>query len=126
VHGMHPITRVAARDAEFAGVQLKGDRLALPTGGANHDPREFARGDQVDFTRSNASHHLTFGAGIHRCLDAPMAAMEMRVALEEFHRVIPGYELAPTGVEFVSGRSKTIPQFVPLTFTRELAGVPVG
>src|SRR5262249_20230666 len=95
------------------------DRLALPTGGANHDQREFPHGDAVDFARPNLSHHLTFGAGIHRCLGAPLATMEMRVALEEFHRVIPGYDLGPDGAEFVSGRSKTIPQTVPLRFTRK-------
>jgi len=121
-HGFHHITRVASRDVEFGGVQMKkGDLLVLPTGGANHDPQEFATPDNVDFGRSNASHHLSFGAGIHRCLGAPLARLMMRIALEEFHKVIPDYSLAPEGVAYVSGRSKTIPETVHLKFDRVVA-----
>jgi cytochrome P450 len=60
---------------------------------------------------------LTFGRGIHRCLGVPLAT-QLPIALEEFHRVIAGYWVAELGVEFVSGRSKTIPQQVLLRFDR--------
>jgi cytochrome P450 len=65
---------------------------------------------------------VTLGGGIHRCLGAPLATLQLRIALEEFHRVIPDYEMAPAGVEFVKRRSKTIPQFVPLQFTGKVTG----
>ncbi|MFE9327629.1 cytochrome P450 [Nocardia sp. NPDC052278] len=116
-HGFHHITRQVSRDTEFAGVRMRaGDLVLLPTGGANHDPREFTDPTEVNFDRK-ATHHLTFGNGIHRCIGAPLATLELRVALEEFHRFVPEYSIAPgQQVEYLSGQSKTIAHCVPLVF----------
>ena len=39
--------------------------------------------------------HLSFGGGIHRCLGSHLARRELRLVVEEFHKTIPDYELAP-------------------------------
>ncbi len=118
-HGFHHIVKRVSRDAEFAGASLrKNDLVLLPTGGANHDPDQFPDPHTVDFSRESSSHHLTFGAGVHRCIGAPLATLELRVALEEVHKVITDYRLDPEDpVTYVSGLGKTIPQRVPMLFS---------
>ena len=51
----------------------------------------------VDFDRAS-NKHIAFGAGVHRCLGSHLARRELRVALREWHRRIPEYELKP-GIE---------------------------
>ncbi|MDQ0382792.1 cytochrome P450 [Amycolatopsis thermophila] len=116
-HGFHHIIRDVARDVEVAGVGLKrGDRVLLHTGGANHDPAEFACPGKVDFSRKPAQ-QLTFGTGIHRCIGAPLAKLELRVALEEFHSVLPEYRITDgDDVEYAGGQQKILPRRVPLSF----------
>src|SRR5439155_14965860 len=63
-------------------------------GAANGDEREFPEGDEVELTRE-PNRHLAFGAGPHLCLGAHLARLELRVGLQEFHRRIPDYEIAP-------------------------------
>ena len=53
--------------------------------------------DEVDFHRE-VNKHIAFGAGAHRCLGSHLARMELRVVLEEWHKRVPRYELAP-GIE---------------------------
>jgi cytochrome P450 len=48
----------------------------------------------VDFDRDR-NRHLAFGGGPHRCLGSHLARMELRVAMEEWHRRIPDYQVAP-------------------------------
>ena len=50
-----------------------------------------------------ANRHLAFGGGAHRCLGSHLARLELRVALEEFHRRIPDYELTADEVHFSIG-----------------------
>ncbi|MBF6472620.1 cytochrome P450 [Nocardia abscessus] len=117
-HGFHHNVRDVAEDIEIAGVQLKaGDRILVHTGGANHDPEAFENPDKVDFSRFETS-HLTFGTGIHRCLGAPLAKLQLRIALEEFNTAIPDYRL-PEGqdIKYVGGQSKVQPSLIPLEFT---------
>jgi len=118
VHGFHHNVRDVAHDVEIGGVQLKaGDRILIHTGGANHDPEAFPDADRVDFER-NAITNLTFGSGIHRCLGAPLARLQLKVALEEFNALIPDYRI-PDGeaIEYVGGQSKVQPERLPLEFT---------
>lgn len=117
-HGFHHNVRDVARDVEFAGVQLKaGDRILVHTGGANHDPEAFENPGAVDFAR-NAGTNLTFGTGVHRCLGAPLARLQLKVALEEFATALPDFRI-PEGedVEYVGGQSKVQPERLPLVFT---------
>ncbi len=89
------VARVCARDTEIDGVEIAaGTRVTVMIGSANTDGEEFDHADEVDFRRSG-NRHLAFGGGIHRCLGSHLARLELRVALEELHRRIPDYELAP-------------------------------
>lgn len=118
IHGFHHNVRDVAHDIDIAGVHMRaGDRILVHTGGANHDPEAFPDPDSVDFER-NAGTNLTFGTGIHRCLGAPLARLQLKVALEEFNAVIPDYRI-PEGqaIEYVGGQSKVQPEKLPLEFT---------
>jgi cytochrome P450 len=92
------LPRIVREPAVLGGVELRpGDPAMLVIGAANSDGTMFAGGDEVDFERG-AARHVAFGVGHHFCLGAHLARLELRVALEELHRRIPDYALAP-GVE---------------------------
>jgi len=98
------VPRIIAQDVEMSGVQLKaGDGAILLIGAANADHGEFDCASEVRFDRER-NRHLAFGGGAHRCLGSHLARLELTVALEEFHRRIPDYELAPhTKIAFSPG-----------------------
>ncbi|OBH11745.1 cytochrome [Mycobacterium sp. E1747] len=86
--------RKATQDIDFHGCPIKkGEMVAFPLGMANRDPKEHQRGATVDFD-SPRPRHISFGAGPHRCLGSHLARQEMAVVLEEWHRLIPDYEVA--------------------------------
>jgi cytochrome P450 len=90
------IIRVAQSDAEIEGCPVhQGDFVLACLGSANTDESVFENADEVDFTR-NPNRHIAFGGGVHRCLGSHLARQELRVALREWHRRIPSYEL-PAG-----------------------------
>jgi cytochrome P450 len=91
-------TRTVAGDVEFDGVQLKeGDRMHLPGVIASRDPVEFDTPNEIDFDRPT-NRHLAFGAGPHRCLGSHLARRELVIALTEWHKRIPDYEI-PAGAD---------------------------
>lgn len=119
-HGFHMSARVATRDVEVAGAQIKkGDVITLSTGAANRDPARFPNPDVVDFDRADAHSHLTFGAGEHRCAGSHLATMQVRIALEEVHKVIPDYRIDPEAPApgYVGGQGKVIPTNLTLVYT---------
>lgn len=89
------VIRVVAQPTEVHGVKMEpGDTALLMLGSANTDADEFgATADGFELDR-DANRHLAFGGGPHRCLGSHLARLELRVALEEWHRRIPDYELA--------------------------------
>jgi cytochrome P450 len=90
------IMRDAAEDTEINGCPVyQGDTLMLSLPAAGRDGAVYPAADVVDFDRLKIA-HLTFGAGPHRCLGSHLARLELRVAYEEWHRLIPDYELDPT------------------------------
>jgi cytochrome P450 len=87
------IIRVARDDTQVGGCPVhKGDILLACLGSANTDEKEFEAADEVVFAR-NPNRHVAFGGGVHRCLGSHLARQELRVALREWHRRIPQYEL---------------------------------
>lgn len=79
--------RTCTEDTEQFGQQIKkGDKVVLWYLSANRDEEVFENPDKLDITRENARRHLAFGYGIHRCVGARLAELQLRVLLEEMHK----------------------------------------
>ena len=86
--------RTATKDTELGGVEiLQGQKIAALIGAANRDSNVFADADQMDLTR-DPNPHIGFGAGIHFCLGAPLARLEMGVSLPALWEKYPTMQLA--------------------------------
>jgi cytochrome P450 len=88
------IPRITTTDVEIAGVPIPAGRLvfvSLPSG--NRDP-EFIDSPEVLDIRRGAPGHLAFGHGVHHCLGAPLARMEMRIAFPALLRRFPTLAMA--------------------------------
>lgn len=86
--------RIALEDAEIHGVPIKeGDGIFAVNAAANRDPHEFASPNTLDISR-DASHHVAFGYGIHRCLGQGVARIELQVAFSKLFRRFPDLRLA--------------------------------
>jgi cytochrome P450 len=96
------IPRISTTDVEVAGVRIPAGQLvilSLPAG--NRDPDFSDAPDTLDIRRG-APGHLAFGHGVHHCLGAPLARMEMRIAFPALLRRFPTLALAEevTDVQF--------------------------
>jgi len=79
--------RTCTEDTEVFGQTIKaGDKVVLWYISANRDEEVFENADKLDITRENARRHLAFGYGIHRCVGARLAELQLRVLLEEMHK----------------------------------------
>lgn len=79
------IDRKVAQDTNVFGPEMKaGQVVVVWIGSANRDESHFARADVFDIHRPGNQQHLTFGAGPHFCLGAPLARMEANMALASF------------------------------------------
>jgi cytochrome P450 len=86
---------VLTDDFAIGDVQIpRGAKIALLFGAANRDPRVFERPDQFDVARENALQHIGFGGGIHVCIGAPLARIELEASLEALRRSWPDFRLA--------------------------------
>jgi cytochrome P450 len=78
------IRRTVMEDTEIDGVQMKkGEKVVLWHISANRDESVFDDGDAIRLDRENARRHLAFGYGIHRCVGARLAELQLTVLLEE-------------------------------------------
>ena len=108
--------RFARRDLELAGMRVRrGDVVLCSLSVADRDPRMGAHPDRVDTSVDRPS-HLAFGHGIHRCVGAELARLELRLALPELFRRIPDLRL--TG-------SESDLEYRPLSLVYGLAALPV-
>jgi cytochrome P450 len=89
------MARKVVQPTEVGGQRLEpGDMVMVLLGSADRDEAHFDRPDEIDLHRE-ANRHLGFGAGPHRCIGSHLARLELVVALEEIHRVLPTYRLDP-------------------------------
>lgn len=90
----HGLWRSPRRDVEIGGVTIPANsQVCLMFASANDDEEHFPRAREFDIERSNALSHLTFGMGIHRCVGAPLARMEIKVAAQEIIRRLDDIKL---------------------------------
>ncbi len=103
--------RTATADADLFGHEIKqGDKVVLWYISANRDETVFENPDELDITRDNARRHVAFGYGIHRCVGARLAELQLRILLEEMHarrmRVRVTGEVERVRANFVHGHRK--------------------
>lgn len=88
-------TRTALEDVEVGGQLIKaGETVTLSLPSANRDPERFDNPDMLDLARENARGHLALGHGMHQCLGAELARIQMRVAYPALFRRFPDLRLA--------------------------------
>jgi cytochrome P450 len=93
---LHLFTRYVLEPCLINGISLdKGDRIGLLLAAANHDPAQFHAPERFDPGR-RPNPHLSFGAGIHFCLGAPLARLELQIGLAVLFERLPGLVLAGT------------------------------
>jgi cytochrome P450 len=113
----HGGPRWAIDDFEVNGVQVnKGDMVLLGWWTANLDPEAFPNPLEVDFDRQ-PNRHIAFAAGRHRCLGSHLARLELRVALDQFHRRVSDYSIAPGQEPVYKYEGVRSPVSLPLAFT---------
>jgi cytochrome P450 len=101
--------RLVKQDIDFHSLQLrKGDILWLGLASASHDPKKFTDPLTFDIGREHINHHLAFGAGPHRCLGMHLARHELVIAVTEWHKRIPDYEVASGEQLYERGAQLTI------------------
>ncbi|MCB1001545.1 MAG: cytochrome P450 [Acidimicrobiales bacterium] len=90
-----PVTmaRKVVGETEVAGCPVHpGDQMLLPFPAANHDPTAFEAPHEFRLDRAQ-NRHVAFGLGVHRCVGSNLARLELLVALQEWLRAFPRYEL---------------------------------
>lgn len=108
--------RRTTRAAEIGGVTLPaGARVMVHYGSANRDERLFADPDAFDIHRADVGKHVAFGKGIHFCIGAPLARLELRIALPLLLERLPNLRLQP-GTEI---------EYEPIFFARGLSRLHV-
>lgn len=89
------VPRVAVEDVDVAGYRIPaGSTVIMVYGAGNRDPLQVESPGEVSLPQGGRG-HLTFGGGIHRCVGSHLARRELRIVVEEFHKRIPDYHLAP-------------------------------
>jgi cytochrome P450 len=79
------------KDVTLHGQTMKeGDFVCLAYGSGNRDERQYPNPDLYDIHRKPRG-HLGFGGGVHACLGTAIARLAIRLAFEEFHKVVPVY-----------------------------------
>ena len=85
--------RTAVEDSDINGVLIKKDqKIAALLGSANRDEKVFDNPDQINLLRT-PNNHIAFGGGIHFCLGAPLARLEMNRSIPAIFARFPGIKI---------------------------------
>lgn len=100
------LTRTAREDTEIAGQPIAaGETVVVSLAAANRDPEVYEDPDQLDVFRKEAP-HLAFGHGVHMCLGAQLARLEMKIAFGALLRTLPSLRLAVPPEDVPTGEDK--------------------
>jgi cytochrome P450 len=117
LHSVACVARVATRDTEIAGTQVRaGDRILLSLALADRDPHQYPDPATADFDRPDRTSHLAFGSGAHRCVGARIATQALTAALREWHATIQDYTVADDGDPRTAGGAVWSLGTLPLTW----------
>jgi cytochrome P450 len=106
--------RFTLRDSTYHDTVIPaGSKVALLTGSAGRDERQYPNADVFDVNRTGIR-HISFGHGSHFCLGAALARLEARVAIEETLARFPTWDVDEDAVEFVHTNSVRGPSSVPI------------
>jgi len=109
------LARCTTRDVEVGGTKIPaGEQVLLLYGSANHDETVFENAEALDFARPS-KFHWAFGHGIHTCLGASAARLEVRVALQALMTELGDWDVEERGIV----RNQLVP-------TRGVARAPVA
>lgn len=111
------MVRVVGESHTSGGEALeRGQTVFLGVMAANRDPSVFPDPDRLELSRANARSHIGFGYGIHFCLGAALARLEVEIALEALVRRFPTLTCDPAAVEFPSTLLSRSVTSVPIAF----------
>jgi cytochrome P450 len=107
------VARIVAQDTiKYGRCMRTNERVILPIAATHRDPAVFENPNRLQFDRKR-NRHMAFGGGIHRCVGSHLARTELRIALEEWLKIIPHFELNdPDAVVWAKGQVRgpdTIP-----------------
>ena len=115
------LSRMTTREVELGGKTLPaGAHMLLVYGSGNDDEKEFQHPREFDMNRGNLGRHLSFGAGVHRCVGLALARMEIKIAAREISRRLDNIRLAVPleQLKFLNSIASRTIDGLPLTFSR--------
>jgi cytochrome P450 len=111
------LAKMTTRETELGGTKLpKGAHMLVLYASGNDDESQFECPRSFDLNRGNLGSHVAFGVGIHRCIGASLARMEIKVAVRELVRRLCDFKLA------IPAESV---QYQPTVATRSIASLPM-
>jgi len=118
VHGLY---RTAMKEVTVGGTTIPAlSQICVLFASANDDDARFPCPRDLDLDRDNVGNHLTFGAGVHRCIGAALARMEIKVAAQEIIRRLDHIQLAipQEEISYLPTLATHTIEELPLTFSR--------
>ena len=111
------LAKMATRDTELGGTKLpKGAHMLVLYASGNDDEKRFECPRTFDVARGNVGTHVAFGVGIHRCIGASLARMEIRVAAKELIKRVRDIQLAIPAEQVT---------YLPTVATHSISALPI-
>jgi cytochrome P450 len=120
---VHGLFRTTTKEVDLGGTHLPAyAQVCILFASANDDDTRFPHPRTLDVTRGNIGNHLTFGAGIHRCIGAALARMEIKVAAQEIIKRLDNIKLAipVEQITYLPTLATHTIANLPLTFSRRI------